>query len=304
MILSEKQLVFFRNNPVAFADVFLGANLWSKQEEIANALVTHNKVSVRSCHGSGKSYLAAALVCWFLMMHPESRIITTAPTIRQVKAILWAEIHRMVVQLKKRVSVVGELTQIMWRVTPYHWAMGMSTDDPESFQGQHEEHMLIIFDEACGIAEEIYIAASACITSPHNKILLIGNPTIPNTYFHRTHTGDVPGYKNIKISAFETPNIYKDQSGKWKSHDPLPYSKLVTMGWVNDAFNENGKDSSYVRSRVYGEFPDSAEDSLIPGRAIAVAIKKGVMLRNVLYTIGSERRVLSSEEIARLTGRE
>jgi phage terminase large subunit len=302
-MLSEKQIEYFVDHPADFMRFFLGATLWSKQEEIANALATHNKVSVRSCHGAGKSYLAAGLVCWFLMMHPESKIITTAPTIRQVKGVLWAEIHRMALKLKEKVSDIGELTQIGWRINQFHWAHGMSTDDPDSFQGQHEEHMLIIFDEACGISDSIYTAANACITSPLNKILLIGNPTKPNTYFHRTHTGDVPGYKKIRISAFDTPNIVKLPSSQWINRDPLPYPKLVTMDWINSFIREHGKDSGQVRARVYGEFPSSSEDQLIDGRHIAVSIKKGSMLREILKIVGTDRRVLSSDEIARITGR-
>ena len=302
--LSRSQILFFQNNPVAFMDVFLGAKLWPKQQEIAMAMATHNKVTVRSCHGSGKTYLAAGLVCWYMVMFPDSRVITTAPGDRQVKEILWPEIHRMVGELKKRVSDVGELTTKKWTISPYHYALGMATDDPNAFQGIHEENLMIIFDEACGIPDVIYDSAGSCLTAPKNKALLIGNPTHPNTYFHRTHTGDVPGYARFKISAFETPNVYKDTDGTWKDKDPLPFPKLVTMSWIENRIKEHGKMSADVIARVYGEFPDSAEDQLIDGKNIAVAIKKGVMLRTIMKLIGEDRKMLSSYDIAKITGEE
>src|SRR5690349_3186284 len=69
----------------------LGISLWSKQIEIAEALIQHKKVAVKSCHGSGKSYLASIIVAWWVDTRygTESVVVSTAPTYEQVNKILW-----------------------------------------------------------------------------------------------------------------------------------------------------------------------------------------------------------------------
>ena len=80
-------------DPVGFVSDQLGAGPWSKQIEIIEAIRDHSRVAVRSCNGSGKSYVAAYVVLWWLMCHTDSVVITTAPTGHQVKDILWREIR-------------------------------------------------------------------------------------------------------------------------------------------------------------------------------------------------------------------
>ena len=57
-------------DPVRFATETLGANPWSKQKEILEAIRDNVRVAVRSCNGSGKTYIAAHVVLWWLMSHP------------------------------------------------------------------------------------------------------------------------------------------------------------------------------------------------------------------------------------------
>jgi hypothetical protein len=46
--------------------------IWSKQMEIAEAVRDHRFTAVRSCHGSGKSFIAAWIVCWWLATHEDA----------------------------------------------------------------------------------------------------------------------------------------------------------------------------------------------------------------------------------------
>lgn len=50
------------------------------------------EVYVPSCHSSGQSFTAAHVALWFLYSHPNSIVVTTAPTGRQVKRTRWQEI--------------------------------------------------------------------------------------------------------------------------------------------------------------------------------------------------------------------
>src|SRR5438309_5543989 len=70
--------------------------LWSKQREILRALVEHRKVAVQSCHGIGKSYIASRAAAWWIAGHSpgEAKVVSTAPSGAQVRAILWGELQR------------------------------------------------------------------------------------------------------------------------------------------------------------------------------------------------------------------
>jgi hypothetical protein len=69
-------------DPVGWMRDALGADPWEKQVEIAEAVRDHRRTAVKSCHASGKSYLAARIVLWFLHAFPHGIAITTAPTQR------------------------------------------------------------------------------------------------------------------------------------------------------------------------------------------------------------------------------
>ncbi len=48
------------------------------QVEILEGLNTHKETAARSCHGSGKTFIAADAVAWWLNTRPNSIAITTA----------------------------------------------------------------------------------------------------------------------------------------------------------------------------------------------------------------------------------
>jgi hypothetical protein len=90
LTLGDKQAFTQRieADPARFCDRILGAKPWGKQREIARALVETQFVYVPSCHASGKAHSAAQIALWFLYAHPNSIVVTTAPTGRQVRKVL------------------------------------------------------------------------------------------------------------------------------------------------------------------------------------------------------------------------
>ena len=94
----------YRNNPAKFAHRILGSRWWARQEDIAKALVAHRRVVVKSANGVGKTYLAADLVLWFLYAFQPAIVLTTAPTWRQVRHVLWEEIRKRFNQANSYIS--------------------------------------------------------------------------------------------------------------------------------------------------------------------------------------------------------
>jgi hypothetical protein len=207
-------------------------------------------VSVKSGHGVGKTFIAACVVIWFLFTHPDSRVITTAPTSRQVESLLWAEIHSLI--SNSNVPLGGHATKVKIEIDEKWFALGLSTDDPDRFVGHHAKNLLLVMDEAPGIEPTIYEAAKGILTSIGAKCLLIGNPTTAAGPFFETFKN--PKWKNMQISCYDSPAI----------KDPDKYPGLTTLKWIEERKEDWGEKSPLFLSRVLGEFPIEGEDTLIP----------------------------------------
>jgi len=268
-------LIKAQEDPVWFVENTIGSDPWGKQCEILESVRDNPRTSVRSCHGAGKSWIASRVALWFLHAFPDSIVITTAPTFRQVRNILWREIGAA--HASSKVPLGSECLTVEMKIAPKWYAFGFSTDDPDAAQGIHAEHVLVIVDEASGVHRDIRTALDGCLSSNKARELTIGNPTDPTSEFFRDCT--LPGNAKFHISAFDTPNFTKTrvslrdiQKGTWKKkvdkhiekHGSLPNPKLVTPSWVADKHQRWGEESPLWKSRVMGEFPDSAEDTLIP----------------------------------------
>jgi len=240
-----------QRDPVFFVRHVLGGDPWEKQEEVLNAVRDHRRVAVRACHGVGKTKVAAWVALWFLYCHRNSKVITTAPTWHQVENLLWREIHAA--HATSRIPLGGKVLQTQIELGKQWFALGLSTDKPERFQGFHAENILLIVDEASGVDQRIFEAAEGFLTSPGAKLLLIGNPTQLSGEFYNAFRSSL--YHKIHISAFDSPNL---KAGKIVR----PY--LVTPEWVEEKRIKWGEDSPMWYSRVLGEFPEQGDDTLIP----------------------------------------
>ena len=249
-------------SPVAFARNVLGVTPWHKQEEVLNALTQHRRVAVKSGNGLGKGFCAAVAVLWFMHAHPESAIaLTTAPTFRQVRHILWRQIHRL---YRPAAQVLGgTMYDTRWEISADRYAMGLSADGADQFQGFHNPYILIVVDEAEGVSEEIYEAVEAVMTSAEPLLLLIGNPTTMGGAFRRAFHEEREVYHPITISALESPNV---GAGR------VVVPGLTTAKWVEERKQIWKEDSIQYRSRVLGEFSNQSEDTLLPLNEVEAAV--------------------------------
>lgn len=246
-ILSRAVISRCAGDPMFFCKNVLGGEQpWARQAEILLALRDHPRVAVRSGHGVGKTWLAARAALWFLYSHPRSIVLTTAPTQRQVKSLLWAELRRQF--HASRVPLGGKMTETRISLDDDWFALGVSTDEPDRFQGYHSAHLLLIMDEATGVPEEIYEAARGVLTGAHARVLLIGNPTRPAGPFYEAFRSSQWHAMHIPCTACQ--NVTEKR---------VIYPKLVTAEWVESQAHEWGENSPAYRARVLGEFPDESE---------------------------------------------
>ncbi|GAH66629.1 unnamed protein product, partial [marine sediment metagenome] len=249
-----------------FAREVLGLELTASQEAVLQSLGTHTKTAVKSCHGAGKTFLAAVAVLWFEFTRDPAEVVTTAPTGHQVRDLLWKEINKGWRLLPRELSACGEclMTRIKMldadgQEKPGHVAYGFSTDDTDYFQGIHGEHLLVIVDEAAGVAEPIFEAIDTLGIGGEYRELLIGNPTSTKGTFREAFRDAALGYNPLTIAAEDTPN--------WTGEDvsDAVRQQLLQPAKVEEWRRKHGESSAWFQARVHAKFPTlDARDVIVP----------------------------------------
>ena len=248
------------HSPVAFAREVLGVELWHKQVEALTALTEHRRVAVKSGNGLGKGFCAAVAVLWFIHTRRDAIVLTTAPTFRQVRHILWRQISRLYGPAAETLG--GRMLDTRWELPDGRYAMGLSADGADQFQGFHSPNVFIVVDEAEGVGDEIYEGIESVMTSAEPLLLLIGNPTTMSGAFRRAFFEERQIYRAITISALDSPNV---QAGR------VVIPGLTTPRWVEERREIWGEDNPIYRARVLGEFPEQGDNTLLKLSDIAAA---------------------------------
>jgi hypothetical protein len=246
--------------------------VWSKQCAVCESVERHRFTAVPSCHGAGKSFIASRISAAWLDIHPqgEAFVVTSAPTDKQVKAILWREMGRA----HRKGKLAGRINlDAEWFIGPELVAYGRKPQDltdpneaMQAFQGIHAKYVLVVLDEAGGVPEWLWTAAESLVTNEHSRILAIGNPDDPSSHFEQAcRPGE--GYNVINISAFDLP---------WATGEQVPEAlKDLLTGeiWVNERKKRWGEESPFYISKVLGQFPEIGDDTLITPAMVRAAME-------------------------------
>lgn len=238
----------------------LGAELETWQREVLEQLDTgETKISIRSGHGVGKTALCAWLAIHFLCFRDDVKIIVTAPSADQMKDGLIPEINKwigkMPMWMRKSLAVTSERVErypdnknnfISFRTA--------RKENPEALAGVHATHVLIIVDEASGVDEAIYETGQGALSTEGAIAVLIGNPTNPSGFFHKTQTS--------------LSNLW------WTRCVPCAESTRVDPHYIMNIARTYGVDSREYRVRVLGEFPESGADAVIPRAFVEAAVSR------------------------------
>lgn len=245
-------------DPVNWCKEKTGVQLWSKQREIAQSVQENKLTAVKSGHGVGKSFTTSNLATWWVDTHPpeETVVVSTAPSGEQVSAIMWEEIRK----IHRKANLAGEVQKSnRWFIDGIRVGFGRKPQDYDkhAFQGLHRKYLLVIIDEACGIDEWLWIAALSLATGENNRVVAIGNPDDPTSYFAKVCKPG-SGWNTIQISVFDSPNF----TGEEITEDAK--SKLTKPDWVESMRREVGEGTALWTSKVLGEFPEVDEMATIP----------------------------------------
>lgn len=232
--------------------------MWSKQRGVIESVRDNRRTAIKSGHGVGKTLTAAVTTLWFVSCFPDSRVITTAPTEAQIKGQLWHEIGALWRSSSFPLTPDKPL-KMRLDFEDGRYAMGAVADpySAVSFQGHHAENILTIFDEASGMDERIFEASEGYMTSAGAKQLLIGNPTEPAGSFYDAFSRKRDTYSTHTISVLDSPAF----TGEKVPEHVL--ARLPSRQFVEDAKKMWGEDSPLYQVRVLGQFPSTADDTVI-----------------------------------------
>jgi len=284
----------YQTDPEAWLWDILGRRWWSKQAEIAHAVVgdgsSQTFTLVKSANGTGKTQLGADLMTWAVSVHDpiETTVLATANVFSQISdnAFKYITNNYGTVEQRIRDGVLAEHNKLPGRIVsdpavrfergaglmPKNIIIGRRPADKNlisSFQGTHDGFVFVLMDEAGGLPEDLWVGAYAVTTNEHTAILAIGNPDELNTGFHRRFEdpNKYSDWRRFTLSAYDTPNftgevLYPENPAMEKAMR----SRMIQVGWAERMKKEAHPD--VYLAKVLGEFPKSDSASFFPPSTI------------------------------------
>ena len=282
----KTQIQKYREDWNLFARDILRVCLDPVQQGVLRSIQINRKTTVRSGHARGKDYVSAVASLCFLYLHYPSKVINTAPTQRQVYDIMMAEIQSIhnfanTYLAEYGINLGGEVlaSRIKFQNEPDWFLVGFKAADKavENWTGYHSENIMVCVTEASGIEDCTFDAIEGLLTG-NSRLLIVGNPTRTNGHFFNSFkNGQYKG--KFVLSCLDAPNVVSGKNDIPGQVDWVWVNEKVTApGWTRqiDEKDFNTLRGDFVwenkyyipgdlfRVKVLGEFPEQAEDSLIP----------------------------------------
>lgn len=269
----------YKSNPVFFVEHCLGHNTWSRQREILLSVASNQRTIVKASHSISKTFTAGEIAVWFLNCFPESKVITTAPTFRQVRDLLWTEISKT--YRTSRFQLEGDCNIVSIRTeNAEHYATGFSSDKAPNTEGFHSPEILFIFDEAKGIPQWLWESVRGSMTGGFCRWLVISTTdgVRSGEQFHNIFNNPAINgtWNRISISAFESPMITGEKFRSieipdetrpdlffYKQTNPKDTNfQMASSEWIGDCKKEWGEDSVLFLTKVKGELCEKGFDAI------------------------------------------
>lgn len=218
--------------------------------DIEKHLCTENskplKIAIRAGHSVGKTTTINQILLWYISTRINPQIVVTANTRHQLNSKTWRELskwHKLMVH-----SDIFEWTATQFYLKNHKstWcanALAWSKENPEAFAGTHEEHVLIIFDEASGIDNAIWEVTEGALAYGEVIFIAVGNPTRTSGRFYEIFTKEDNGWLKYTIDSRTCKHSNKE----------------VISNWIKTY----GEDSDFVRVRVKGLPPKKGINQIV-----------------------------------------
>jgi len=273
---------------VYYSEIVLNIMLDIDQKRIVRTVQHEPRVSVRSGNARGKDFVAAVVSnCWLHLERP-SKVVNTAPTGRQVEAIMMTEIAR--IRNGARIELGGRLLQnyIKFDDEPERYLIAFKASDTrdETWTGYHSPNLMVVVTEASGIDDRTFDNIEKILPG-NSRLLIVFNPI--RTHGEAFRSIKDPRYKSFRLNCLEAPNVKAKK---------VIIPGQVDWNWVDGLIQKPGMvsaiDSGEAKSELYdfqwegqwyrpgdlflvmviGEPPRESEDQLIPYSWVQLAIER------------------------------
>jgi len=248
---------FFKNvlneSPLAWQLRGVNAALDPYRKTHGIKVVTNRKalprISVRSCHGTGKTQWLAQLMHTWNFLFP-TLIACTAPKEAQLKRRLWPRYRKVMKNAieEYRQNIIVNAGDVQCYGDPDWGAVAETASDPDNLAGYHDTPQLFLVDEASAKRlDPMFPVIEGALTTPGSVSVEIGNPTRTEGEFYNHHNkkGTKELYYRMHIKPGDAP-------------------ELISQDWIDAMIAKYGVDSPIVKIRVFGEFAAYDDYILIP----------------------------------------
>lgn len=222
---------------------------WQQAQALDAIHLKHKQIAIRSGQGPGKTRVSTCIGTFRAFAYPFGRTIVTAPTMAQCKDIWLGELKRVMREADNRISSMFDVTETRVGVLDQKakdWGILLNTSTrPENAQGQHEDNLAVIVEEASGVDAKVIEQYMGTLKNANSLLFLIGNPNSRDCEFFKAFYSPKSEFYKLHWNAEETPK------SKW--YDPAANDKLARIF---------GRDSDVYRVRVLGEFPNKDAECL------------------------------------------
>lgn len=290
-----------------FAQEVLGVCLDPEQAAVLTSVQNNKRTSVRSGTSRGKDFVAAvAAMCFFYLtpkwnekgeMVENTKVAMTAPTERQVKDVMFAEIGRLHNRAKNRdMGLPGRLSGLGIRTDETEWFLtGFKADDnnAEAWTGFHASNTMYVVTEASGMPDLVFDSIEGNLHG-NSRVLIVFNDNTGKGF--ASNTQKYGNWSRFTLDSLNAPNVLhkreiikgqvswetiNEQVKMWCT--PINETDFIESEgdffWTNE-LGEKGcyRPSDLFRTKVRGMAPKSPEGTLVPYEWIEEANKRWKLL--------------------------
>ena len=239
------------------------------QDDVLKAFPHKQRIAMPSAKGPGKSTVLAWLSWNFLLTRPNPKIAATSISGDNLRDGLWTEMAKW----QQKSPLLQHLftwttTRIASKENPEQWWMsartwpqsGDATQQANTLAGLHADYIMFVIDESGGMTDAIMASAEAALSScVEGHIVQAGNPTQLSGPLYRAWRNEHGIWYVVPITG---------------DPDDPKRSPRIKKQWALDQIREYGRDDPWVRTNVFGEFPQAAFNSLIGAEEVRAAMKR------------------------------
>lgn len=278
----------WRESPTRMVRELFGAEPDPWQKDVLDAFPRTQRIAMPSAKGPGKSCVEAWLAWNFLLTRRNPKIAATSISGDNLRDGLWTEMAKWQQESKNgllKAMFTWTTTRIFANDNPEQWWMsartwpqnGDATQQANTLAGLHADNIMFIIDESGGMTDAVMVSAEAALSScKEGHIIQAGNPTQLSGPLYRAWRNENKMWLVVPVTG---------------DPDDPKRSPRISVEWAREQIREYGKDNIWVRTNVFGEFPQTAFNSLIGADEVRAAMKRSYQE----FQIGRAPKIMAAD---------